>query len=108
MADDEAGGGAAEGPAEGDGLRARHSYRLVRRLGKTQRGATFLASCVDSNPDDPDSPPEEVAVKLIRMPDQDASRRLLRRELAALLALRHDRIPRVYDQCRSRKARLSL
>ncbi len=83
-------------PSFGSELRARFRYRLIKRLGKGSFGSVFFARCLDSDRRRDDSPPERVAVKILG-DTKGASSDLARRELAALLAIQHDRIPRVYD-----------
>ena len=83
-------------PSFGSELRGRFRYRLIKRLGKGSFGSVFFARCLDHDRRRDDSPPERVAVKILG-DAKGASSDLARRELAALLALQHDRIPRVYD-----------
>lgn len=83
-------------PAYGTELRARFRYKLFRKLGRGAFGSVYLARCLDRDPRRDDCPPESVALKIL------GSRRgkpteLLKRELSAMLALEHDRIPRVFD-----------
>jgi serine/threonine protein kinase len=80
----------------GDILEARHRYRLVRRLGRGGFGSVFLADSLDSQDRD-DGPPPQVAVKVIGSTRNQHARSSLKRELAALLAIEHDRIPKLYD-----------
>ncbi len=82
---------------EGMELSARWTYRVERQLGRGGFSAVVLARCLDRTGTDPDEPPEHVALKVIGVPDDEDPRSLLRQELSALLALRHDRIPRVWD-----------
>jgi len=83
-------------PAYGWEVAGRHRYRLMRPVGRGVGGAVFLARCLDRG-DGPDAPPEAVAIKLLGAGTTGERAQGLRRELAALLALRHDRIPRVHD-----------
>ncbi len=92
-----AGSGDLREPKPEDHLQGRRRYRIERRLGLGGFGTIFLATCVDRDADEPDDPPEQVALKLIRVPSENSTFSLLKQELSALLALRHDRIPRVYD-----------
>ena len=87
---------AAAAPGPGFELRARFRYRLIKRLGKGSFGSVFFARCLDHDRRRDDSPPERVAVKILG-DTKGASTDLARRELAALLAIQHDRIPRVFD-----------
>ncbi|MBW2271726.1 MAG: protein kinase [Deltaproteobacteria bacterium] len=81
----------------GNVLHARFSYRLVERLGKGGFGSVFLARCLDTDPDDPTSPPESVAIKVLGSAHDPQARSYLKRELAALRTVEHDRIPKLYD-----------
>ena len=91
-----AGAGGGSSPTYGTELRARFRYRLLKRLGRGSFGSVFLARCIDHDPRRDDSPPERVAVKILRA-SKGPALDMLRRELAALLAIETDRIPRVYD-----------
>jgi serine/threonine protein kinase len=87
-------------PAPGVGLaselRGRFRFRLLKRLGRGSFGSVFLARCVDHDTRRDDSPPDRVAIKILRT-SKGPALDMLRRELAALLAIQNDRIPRVYD-----------
>jgi serine/threonine protein kinase len=78
-------------------LQGRHSYRLAQCLGRGGNGVVFRAERISDDTEDPDLTPREVAIKILCSPAGAQSLQLLRREVSALLALRHDRIPRVYD-----------
>ncbi|MDH3686274.1 MAG: serine/threonine-protein kinase [Myxococcales bacterium] len=67
----------------------------MHKLGKGAFGSVHLARCLDSGPEG--HPPSRVAIKVIPSVPGPAAANALRRELASLLALRNDRIPRVYD-----------
>ncbi len=85
-------------PQPGDELHARYRYRVLRRLGRGGFGSVFLARCLDwVDGADDDGPPKLVALKVMARPDDPQARNSLKRELAALLAVRHDRIPKLYD-----------
>jgi len=85
-------------PQPGDELRARYRYRVLRRLGRGGFGSVFLARCLDGDDSgDDETPPKLVALKVMARPDDPQARNSLKRELAALLAVRHDRIPKLYD-----------
>jgi hypothetical protein len=74
-------------------LSGRFHFRLMRRIGRGRYGAVFLARCLEAGADG--APPERVAVKVISC--ARGAERALRREIGALLALRHARVPRCYD-----------
>jgi serine/threonine protein kinase len=86
----------ATGPRIGDELQGRFRYRLVRKLGEGAFGLVFVAHCLDTG-SAPDAPPREVAIKLLGPGHPASARGFLKRELAALLAIDHDRVPSVYD-----------
>lgn len=86
----------ASQPAFGQELRGRHAYRLMKPLGRGAFGSVFLARCLDRDPERGACPPEAVAVKILGE-HKGPARDHVRRELSALLALSHARIPRVYD-----------
>ena len=85
-------------PQPGDVLCARYRYRVLRRLGRGGFGSVFLARCLDwVERDDDQGPPKLVALKVMARPNDPQARNSLKRELAAFLAVRHDRIPKLYD-----------
>jgi calcium-dependent protein kinase len=59
----------------------------------------FLARTLDADPADPAAPPEQVAVKVLGRAKGAHARTSLKQELAALLAIQHERIPRLFDWC---------
>ena len=83
-------------PGFGAQLQGRFRYRLIKRLGKGAFGSVFFGRCLDHDPRRDDSPPERVAIKILGTRRGPAVE-MLRRELAAMLAIDHDRIPKVYD-----------
>jgi len=85
-------------PQPGDELCGRYRYQVLRRLGRGGFGSVFLARCLDGDDaEDAQVPPKLVALKVMARPDDPQARNSLKRELAALLAVRHDRIPKLYD-----------
>jgi serine/threonine protein kinase len=82
-------------PGYGTELTGRFRYRLIKRLSKGAFGAVYFARCLDAEASE--APPEAVAVKILGATRTRDHLDLLKRELSSLLALRHERIPRVYD-----------
>ena len=78
----------------GTELTGKHHFRLMKQLGRGRFGAVFLARCTDPDPA-LGAPPERVAVKVFPCGRREVH--ALRRELAALLAIRHPRVPRLHD-----------
>jgi serine/threonine protein kinase len=84
-------------PAQpGDILEAKYRYRLIRPLGRGGFGSVFLADSLDGH-NGQSGPPAQVAIKVIGSTNDRQARTSLKRELSALLAIRHDRIPKLYD-----------
>jgi serine/threonine-protein kinase len=84
-------------PGYGTELAGRYHYRLIKRLSKGGFGAVYFARCLDATPEASDAPPEAVAIKILGTNRARDHLDLLKRELSSLLALRDERIPRVYD-----------
>lgn len=82
-------------PRSGQTFEAGATYCLEQRLGGGAFGSVFLARRL-SEPT-PDGPPEQVAIKAFHSPMGGDPVRSLKRELSSLLAIRTDRIPKVYD-----------
>jgi serine/threonine-protein kinase len=81
-------------PGFGTELTGRHRFRLMKPLGRGRFGAVFLARCLEADPA-LEAPPERVAVKVF--PCGRREKHALRRELSALLAISHPRVPRLHD-----------
>lgn len=82
----------------GDEVSARFRYRVLRRLGRGGFGSVFLARCLDEEAIGIENgTPKLVALKVMARPDDPQARNSLKRELSALLAVNHDRIPKLYD-----------
>ena len=84
----------------GDVLQGRHRYQILRHLGRGGFGTVYVAACLDTptvavagRP----VPPAQVAVKVLGSTRDARSRGWLKRELSALIAIQHDRIPKLYD-----------
>jgi serine/threonine protein kinase len=78
-------------------IQGRWRYGLVRRLGKGGFGSVFLARTLDAQPGAPGAPPQQVAIKVLGRTKGSHARTSLKQELAALLAIQHERIPRLFD-----------
>ena len=87
----------AIGPQPGDVVEARLRYRLERRLGSGGFGSVFLAHRLDAPSSTAETPPQEVAVKILGPTSRAHARTTLKRELGALLSIQHPGIPRLYD-----------
>ncbi len=81
----------------GQVVEGQRRWLLEERVSRGGFGAVYRARTQDRVPGLADEPPEFVAVKVINAPWIEAPSKVLRRELASLLALRHDRIPRLWD-----------
>ena len=78
-------------------VRGRHRYRLHQRIGSGSFGTVWAALCVEPDNDAPDVPPRAVAIKFFDASADKQATEFIRRELAALISMRSERIPRVYD-----------
>ncbi|MFT5172520.1 MAG: hypothetical protein ACI8W7_000684 [Gammaproteobacteria bacterium] len=81
----------------GQFVRGRHRYRLHQRIGSGSFGTVWAALCVEPDNDAPDVPPRTVAIKFFDPSADKQATEFIRRELAALISMRSERIPRVYD-----------
>lgn len=84
-------------PMKGSVLKARGTYRLGQCLGRGGFGAVFEATTISRGEGIPVSSPDMVAIKIYQNPRREEFVRDVKRELSALLALSHPRIPAVYD-----------
>lgn len=71
-------------------------FRLGEKLGAGAFGAVYKATCLDADGTD-DTPPPEVAVKVLALTGGRGQQQSIRQELASMLAIRSPNIPRVYD-----------
>jgi serine/threonine protein kinase len=78
-------------------LEARHRYRLSKRLGNGSFGLVYLAEVLPNRDDTGDALPDQVAIKVLGEGSNAHARTSLKRELAALRLIQHDRIPKLYD-----------
>ncbi|MCO4764133.1 MAG: protein kinase [Myxococcales bacterium] len=76
-------------------LEGKWRWQIGRRLGKGGFGAVFLARRL--GPADLEAPFDSAAIKVFHTPEGLDPKQMLKRELAALLALKSERIPAVYD-----------
>ena len=81
----------------GQFVRGRHRYRLNQRIGSGSFGTVWAALCVEPDNDAPDVPPRTVVIKFFDATEDKQASKFIRRELAALISMRSERIPRVYD-----------
>jgi serine/threonine protein kinase len=88
-------GDGADSAKPGDVIEGRRRYGLVRQLGQGGFGSVFLARCLDGG--GPDAPPEHVAIKVLGRAKGRHALTSLKQELAALLTVRDERIPTLYD-----------
>lgn len=82
--------------AETDIVRGRFRFRLGEKLGAGAFGAVYEATCLDSDGTD-QTPPRQVAIKVLLLTGGRGQKQSIRQELASLLAIRSPYIPRVYD-----------
>ncbi len=87
-------------------IRGRHRYRLYKRIGNGAFGSVWVAQCIEPDEDAPEVPPRVVAIKFFNPIAEFDTTGFIRRELSALLAMRSEFVPRVYDWTVS--ARLSF
>lgn len=92
------GSGEWKPPKAGDIVHGRFDYRIQKQLGTGGFGLVCLAETLNdgSGGDAAEPPPPQVAIKFFHAPGSSASM-LMKRELSSVLALRHDRIPRLHD-----------
>jgi histidine ammonia-lyase len=81
----------------GELIRGRHRYRLQERIGSGAFGTVWAAETIETDTDAPDVPPPRVAIKFFDPLSNDKATQFIRRELAALISMRSECIPRVFD-----------
>ncbi len=83
----------------GDVLQGRRRYQILRQLGQGGFGTVYVAASLDTSTDAPGlpGPPAQVAVKVLGSARDPGVRSGLKRELAALRAIEHEHIPKLYD-----------
>ena len=81
----------------GMGFRGRHRYELLEQIGTGAFGVVWVAECIEPDTDAPDVPPKRIAIKFFNTSTGSESTAFIQRELAALLTMRSECIPRVYD-----------
>jgi serine/threonine protein kinase len=82
---------------EGDTLSGRYQYRLSTKLGQGGFGSVFLGDRIPNGTRGEEEVPSQVAIKCFVAPEGLDVEMLFKRELSALLPLRHGHIPRVFD-----------
>lgn len=86
-------GGPPVHPMPGRLTGKRGVYHCESRLGGGAFGQVYLARSENAEP----SVPARLAIKLFGVPQDGQAREILCRELASLMRMQHDRIPRVWD-----------
>jgi serine/threonine protein kinase len=84
-------------PQAGMEIHGKYRYKLVKRLGAGGFGSVFQAECLNYSSEEPKSPPPMVAIKIFHAMHHGDSSTFLKRELVAMLALDHPRIPKVFE-----------
>lgn len=78
-------------------VRGRHRYKLYQHLGSGSFGTVWAAETLVPDRDAPDVPPPMVAIKFFDPMANKKATEFIRRELAALISMRSECIPRVFD-----------